>query len=196
MSRSKVQFTEDQFIDGLRTGNNEVLSALYKKYYNIVLKFIVNNSGTQEAAQDIYQETIIVLYENVQKPGFELNCQLQTYIFSIAKRLWLKQLKKSSKTFLFKEDGENELVDVSEEITEHLNKEVELEKLTQSLTELGEPCATLIKDFYVQKLSMDEIAEKFGYTNADNAKNQKYKCLQRLKKCFFEILPVEQIERK
>ncbi len=196
MSRSKVQFTEDQFIDGLRTGNNEVLSALYKKYYNIVLKFIVNNSGTQEAAQDIYQETIIVLYENVQKPGFELNCQLQTYIFSIAKRLWLKQLKKSSKTFLFKEDGENELVDVSEEITEHLNKEVELDKLTQSLTELGEPCATLIKDFYVHKLSMDEIAEKFGYTNADNAKNQKYKCLQRLKKCFFEILPVEQIERK
>jgi RNA polymerase sigma factor (sigma-70 family) len=196
MSRSKVQFTEDEFIDGLRTGNNEVLSALYKKYYNIVLKFIVNNSGTQEAAQDIYQETIIVLYENVQKPGFELNCQLQTYIFSIAKRLWLKQLKKSSKTFLFKEDGENELVDVSEEITEHLNKEVELDKLTQSLTELGEPCATLIKDFYVHKLSMDEIAEKFGYTNADNAKNQKYKCLQRLKKCFFEILPVEQIERK
>ena len=196
MSRSKVQFTEDQFIDGLRTGNNEVLSALYKKYYNIVLKFIVNNSGTQEAAQDIYQETIIVLYENVQKPGFELNCQLQTYIFSIAKRLWLKQLKKSSKTFLFKEDGENELVDVSEEISEHLNKEVELDKLTQSLTELGEPCATLIKDFYVHKLSMDEIAVKFGYTNADNAKNQKYKCLQRLKKCFFEILPVEQIERK
>ena len=196
MSRNKVQFTEDQFIDGLRTGNNEVLSALYKKYYNIVLKFIVNNSGTQEAAQDIYQETIIVLYENVQKPGFELNCQLQTYIFSIAKRLWLKQLKKSSKTFLFKEDGENELVDVSEEITEHLNKEVELDKLTQSLTELGEPCATLIKDFYVHKLSMDEIAEKFGYTNSDNAKNQKYKCLQRLKKCFFEILPVEQIERK
>lgn len=196
MSKTKVQFTEDQFIDGLRTGNNEVLSVLYKKYYNIVLKFIVNNSGTQEAAQDIYQETIIVLYENVQKPGFELNCQLQTYIYSIAKRLWLKQLKKNSKTFLFKEDDENDLVDVSEEITEHLNKESDLNKMNQSLVELGEPCATLIKDFYIQKLSMDEIAEKFGYTNADNAKNQKYKCLQRLKKYFFENTTIEQTERK
>ena len=196
MSKPKVQFTEDQFIDGLRTGNNEVLSVLYKKYYNIVLKFIVNNSGTQEAAQDIYQETIIVLYENVQKPNFELNCQLQTYIYSIAKRLWLKQLKKNSKTFLFKDDDENDLVDVSEEITEHLNKESDLDKMNQSLVELGEPCATLIKDFYIQKLSMDDIAEKFGYTNADNAKNQKYKCLQRLKKCFFENTTVEQIERK
>jgi RNA polymerase sigma factor (sigma-70 family) len=195
MSKTKVQFTEDQFIDGLRTGNNEVLSVLYKKYYNIVLKLIVNNSGSQEAAQDIYQETIIVLYENVQKPGFELNCQLQTYIYSIAKRLWLKQLKKNSKTFLFKEDDENDLVDVSEELSDHHNKELELEKMNLSLAELGEPCATLIKDFYVQKLSMDEIAEKFGYTNADNAKNQKYKCLQRLKKYFFDIKTTEQIER-
>ncbi len=196
MSSSKVQYTEDQFIDGLRTGNNEVLNVLYKKYYNLVLKFIVNNSGTQDAAQDIYQETIIVLYENVQKPGFELNCQLQTYIYSIAKRLWLKQLKKNSKTFLFKDDDENEVVDVTEDMSVYETKEAELEKMNQSLAELGEPCSTLIKDFYVQKLSMDEIAEKFGYTNADNAKNQKYKCLQRLKKSFFELLPVEQIERK
>jgi hypothetical protein len=34
---------------------------------------------------------------------------------------------------------------------------------------------------------MDDITEKFGYTNADNAKNQKYKCLKRLKKTFFEV---------
>ena len=196
MSRTKVQFTDDQFIDGLRSGNNEVLSALYKKYYTIVLKFIVNNSGTEEAAQDIYQETVIVLYENAQKPAFNLNCQLQTYIYSVAKRLWLKQLKKNGKTFLFKEEEENEVVDVSSDLSEHQTKEQEIEKMNRSLEELGEPCATLIKDFYVHKLGMDEIADKFGYTNADNAKNQKYKCLQRLKKSFFELLPVEQIERK
>jgi len=186
MSKTKVQFTDDQFIDGLRTGSNEILTALYKKYYNLVLKFIVNNSGSEQAAQDIYQETMIVLYENVQKPAFALNCQLQTYVYSVAKRLWLKQLKKNGKTFLFKDDIENELVDVSEDINDHLNKETDIEKMNKSLSELGEPCGTLIKDFYVNRLSMDDIAEKFGYTNADNAKNQKYKCLQRLKKYFFE----------
>ncbi len=191
MSRTKVQFTDDQFIDGLRSGNNEVLSALYRKYYNIVLKFIVNNSGTEEAAQDIYQETVIVLYENAQKSGFSLNCQLQTYIYSVAKRLWLKQLKKNGKTFLFKEEEENEVVDVSSDLSEHQSKELEIEKMNRSLEELGEPCATLIKDFYVHKLGMDEIADKFGYTNADNAKNQKYKCLQRLKKYFFDKKTIE-----
>lgn len=191
MSKTKVQFTDTQFIEGLRSGNSEVLSALYKKYYTIVLKLIVNNSGSEEAAQDIYQETVIVLYENAQKPGFELHCQLQTYIYSVAKRLWLKQLKKNGKTLLFAEDEEREIVDVEHDLEDHLKKESEISRMNQSLQELGEPCSTLIRDFYVQRLSMDEIAEKFGYTNADNAKNQKYKCLQRLKKYFFEKTTIE-----
>ena len=186
MQKPKEQFTDNDFMVGLLNGNNDVLSALYKKYYNIVLKFILYNSGTNAAAQDIYQETIIVLFESVKKPGFELKCQLQTYIFSIAKRLWLKELKKNGKTFLFKESEENNLVDVSEDLKEFDEKEAEIEKMNNSLIDLGEPCSELIKDFYINKLSMEEIAEKFGYTNADNAKTQKYKCLQRLKKYFFE----------
>lgn len=191
MSRTKVQFTDNEFIDGLRSGNSEILTALYKKYYTIVLKLIVNNSGNEESARDIYQESVIVLYENVQKPGFELNCQLQTYIYSVARRLWLKQLKKNGKTFLIKDDDENELADVTEDFAEYQNREDDIEKMNLSLQTLGEPCATLIKDFYIHKLSMDDIAEKFGYTNADNAKNQKYKCLQRLKKYFFNKTGIE-----
>jgi RNA polymerase sigma factor (sigma-70 family) len=191
MSKPSLQLTDSQFIEGLRLGNNEVLTSLYKKYYNLVLKLVVNNSGNSDSAKDIYQETLIVLFENVKKPDFELNCQLQTYIYSVAKRLWLKQLKKNGNSFLIKEDSEASIADVTEDIDFHQQKENDYVKVSKSLESLGEPCATLIKDFYVQKLSMEVIAEKFGYTNADNAKNQKYKCLQRLKKYFFERTTVE-----
>jgi RNA polymerase sigma factor (sigma-70 family) len=187
MSLTKAPITDEAFISGLRTGDNLVLKALYKKYYTLVLKLVVNNSGTQEAAEDVYQETIIVLYETVQKPEFTLNCQLQTFIYSIAKRLWLKQLRKYGQTGLMREEEEEQLVDVQTEMQEHLQKEADIEKMNQSLTALGEPCSALLKDFYVHKLSMETISEKFGYTNADNAKNQKYKCLQRLKKQFFDL---------
>ena len=186
MSNKKALFSDTEFIDGLRTGNEVALKALYKKYYNLVLKIVVNNSGSSEAAQDVYQETIIVLFENAQKPGFVLNCQLQTFIYSIAKRLWLKQLRNNSNLTKLSNGDEHEIVDVSEELNEHLQKEEALLKMTRSLDELGEPCKTIITDFYIQHLSMDEISEKFGYTNSDNAKTQKYKCLQRLKKYFFE----------
>jgi hypothetical protein len=57
--------------------------------------------------------------------------------------------------------------------------------MDRALNSLGEPCKSLLKAFYIEKKSMDQIALLFGYTNADNAKNQKYKCLMRLKKLFF-----------
>lgn len=183
---SKVTYTDLDFIEGLKHNNDAVLRALYKKYYNIVLKYVVNNSGNSESAADIYQETIIVLYENVQKPTFELKCQLQTFIYSIAKRLWLKQLRGNGHLARFNDGEEDAVVDVTEELTDHLKKETDILKMNACMENLGEPCKTLLKDFYVYKLSMDEISDKFGYTNSDNAKTQKYKCLQRLKRYFFE----------
>jgi len=56
--------------------------------------------------------------------------------------------------------------------------------MEKSLKNLGEPCKSLLEAYYHQKKNMVEIAASFGYTNADNAKNQKYKCLMRLKKLF------------
>ncbi|NBQ47582.1 MAG: sigma-70 family RNA polymerase sigma factor, partial [Sphingobacteriia bacterium] len=58
MSARSPQFTDQEFIDGLRTSDSIVLTALYKKYYQLVLKFVVNNSGSEEAARDIYQEAV------------------------------------------------------------------------------------------------------------------------------------------
>ena len=57
--------------------------------------------------------------------------------------------------------------------------------MDRALGSLGEPCKSLIEAYYIHKKGMADIAEEFGYTNADNAKNQKYKCLMRLKKLFF-----------
>jgi len=61
---------------------------------------------------------------------------------------------------------------------------VDFQVMEKSMKNLGEPCKSLLEAYYIQKKNMVEIAENFGYTNADNAKNQKYKCLMRLKKLF------------
>jgi len=186
MLRPKANFSDNDFVEGLKLEDDLVLTALYKKYYNLVLKLVVSNSGSSEAAQDIYQETIIVLYEKCKDPEFKLNCQLQTYIYSVARNLWLKQLKKHGNVGELKDYHLDVYEQSGADIKDHQSKENEIQKAFKSLEELGEPCASLIKDFYIKKMSMDQISEKFGYTNADNAKNQKYKCLQRLKRLFFD----------
>ena len=186
MLKPKVNFSDNDFIEGLKIGDDAVLKALYKKYYNLVLKLVVSNSGSSEVAQDVYQETIIILFEKCKDPEFKLNCQLQTYVYSIARNLWLKQLKKHGNVGELKEYHQEVFEDASSDIRAHQKQEESIEKVYKSLEELGEPCASLIKDFYIKKMSMEDISEKFGYTNADNAKNQKYKCLQRLKRLYFD----------
>ena len=70
------------------------------------------------------------------------------------------------------------------EVHEQINSDYHL--MEQAMQGLGEPCKSLLEAYYLAKKSMVEIADAFGYTNADNAKNQKYKCLLRLKKLFFD----------
>ncbi|HLR49439.1 MAG TPA: hypothetical protein VK076_02575, partial [Candidatus Sphingobacterium stercoripullorum] len=61
-------------------------------------------------------------------------------------------------------------------------QERKFNKLSKALDLLGEPCKSVIISFYLKDKTMKEISLKMGYSNSDSAKNQKYKCLQRLKK--------------
>lgn len=179
----KKSWTDAEFIEGIKNSDAKALTGLYKKFFKIVLRHVIANSGTEQEAKDIYQESILVLYYAARKDSFQLNCQLQTYIFSVAKRLWLKQIRNNGRTVsLEKVTSQVQEEDVQAEIEEYEQKEKELGAMTTGLERLGEPCKTLLTDFYYKKMGMEDIAEKFGYTNADNAKNQKYKCLQRLKR--------------
>ena len=79
-----------------------------------------------------------------------------------------------------------EYVPVEDEVEDQNERNLQFSKMQSALGMLGEPCKTIIEDFYINNRSMQDICERFGYTNADNAKTQKYKCLQRLKKLFFQ----------
>jgi RNA polymerase sigma factor (sigma-70 family) len=150
----------------------------------MVLKLVVNNSGTEQEAKDVYQEAIIHFYERVSQKEFELTCKIRTYIYAVCRKLWLQRLAQRNK-YVRIDEGER-VPDVDEAVTDMEAKEKNFSMMSLSLDKLGEPCRSILEDYYLKNLSMDQITEKFGYTNADNTKNQKYKCLQRLKKFFFE----------
>ena len=178
--------TEQEKIAFKAIGNNdkEAIELVYKENYGLIQHFIVYNNGTEDDARDIFQEAMMVLYEKSKQHDFELTCQIKTYLYSVSRRLWLKKLQHARRMETQIENFDN-VVAVEEDLEDH-------EKLTQqylimrtAMGKIGEPCKSLIEAFYVHHKNMHEIAGFFGYTNADNAKNQKYKCLVRLKKLFF-----------
>ncbi len=180
--------TDSEVILGILNNSEIALKRLYVAYFPMVLQLIINNNGNEDDAKDIYQEAIIVLYNKVKAGDFELSSKLKTYIYSICRRLWLKRLTQINRYGGDIRDFEDFLPggDVDDTDEQHNDKDIQFSKMESALLQLGEPCKTIMEDFYIKNRSMQDICEKFGYTNADNAKTQKYKCLQRLKKLFFQ----------
>jgi RNA polymerase sigma factor (sigma-70 family) len=175
---------EQELLKGLAGNDRKAIETIYRKHYSMVQTLVINNSGTSDDARDIFQEALIVLYEKAKSGSFELHAQLKTYIYAVCRRLWLKRLVLSLR---FSGDLSNApdtiATDEDVEMYEHRTRDFEL--MERAMQHLGEPCKELLESYYLRKKNMSEIAKEFGYTNADNAKNQKYKCLMRLKKIFF-----------
>ena len=175
---------EKTLLQGLARNDKKAVETIYRENYSTVQSLIINNNGTTDDAKDIFQEAMIVLYEKARSGTFELSCQIKTYVYSVSRRLWLKKLQQASR---YSGDiGNSEaMVPVEDDIEEHSRSDAEFEMMGKAILSLGEPCKSLLEAFYLQKKNMQEIAVSFGYTNAENAKTQKYKCLMRLKKIFF-----------
>lgn len=180
----KPQHDEQALLEGLAASDRKAVETLYQDNFNMVQTLIINNNGSADDAKDIFQEAMIVLYEKVRSGTFELNCQVKTFVYSVSRRLWLKRLQQQNRYSAPGDSMEN-VVAVEEDLEQHEQRNAEFDMMENAINHLGEPCKSLLEAYYLQKKNMQVIAANFGYTNADNAKNQKYKCLMRLKKIFF-----------
>ncbi len=175
---------EKLILKGLAQNDKQAIETIYRANYAMIQSFILNNSGNPDDARDIFQEAMIVLFEKARTESFELSSQIKTYIYSVCRRLWLKRLSQMQRYSGNMENME-ETIPVEEELESHEKRNDDFILMENAMSKIGEPCKSLLDAYYMQKKHMQEIAVDFGYTNADNAKTQKYKCLMRLKKLFF-----------
>ena len=180
----KAESNDKDLLEGLSRNDSKSIEILYKQNFSMVQSFIIQNNGSYDDARDIFQEAMMVLYEKSKDENFLLTSQIKTYVYSICRRLWLKKLQFNQK-FVAPVDSLQETIPVEEEIEYKQKLDDNFEMMDVAMKSLGEPCKSLLEAYYINKKHMTEIADDFGYTNADNAKNQKYKCLMRLKKLFF-----------
>lgn len=180
----KADNNEQALLKGLANNDSKAIETIYKDNFNTIQAFILNNNGSYDDARDIFQEAMIALYEKAQSESFVLTCQIKTYVYSICRRLWLKRLQQLGR-YSNQVDSLEETIAVEEDLENHEKRNAAFAIMDRAMNSLGEPCKSLLEGYYLKKMGMQELAKEFGYTNADNAKNQKYKCLMRLKKLFF-----------
>lgn len=182
--------TDAQLLKGIASGERRATTQVYQQHYPTVMHWLQSSGGDEADAADIFQEAMVVLFEKAGNEDFRLSCRIGTYLFAICKHLWYKKLEQRNRTpVTFPEElSEERATDATylDDLKRHEEREVHFDQLDAAMAALGEPCSSLLNAFYHQNKSMQEIAALFGYTNPDNAKTQKYKCLNRLKKIFFK----------
>lgn len=173
-------------IENIRNKDGEKeLKEVYSLYRNEFILWAVRNyTCTTEEAQDIFQQVVVIFYENIKSGKLtEITNKVKTYLFSIGKNK-IKELLRRKKKNLSAENSDYFIdtdIFYGEEDDHSLR---ELDMVANSLNDLGDPCKTILVHCYYHNYSMTEISDLLDYKNSDTVKNMKYKCIQRLKKLF------------
>jgi RNA polymerase sigma factor (sigma-70 family) len=184
---NQAYYTDSELLEGLAEGDTASIEVFYRLYHPVLMKWMLSRGGMATDADDVFQEALLVIYEKAKSEEFCLTCKLSTYLFAVSKRLWFKKLQQNNQ-LIFPQDMSESGLDVTDtDMQQYWDKEQKMERLEEALSQLGEPCKSLLSAFYAAQKNMQDIARQFKYTNAENAKTQKYKCLNRLRKIFFKM---------
>ena len=169
------RFTIEQIIKGVRKRDSNVLQYIYKSYYSTVLKLVINNSGTEDDAKDIFQESVITVFKNIREDAkISIDCTFQTYIYSIARLLWLKHLRD------LKSDGVTRLVEnhshiIFEEPKPYTEEDLNYAMYQKAFLELPPDCQKILK-MTVDGVPQKEISEKMGLMSENYISKRKHYC--------------------
>jgi RNA polymerase sigma factor (sigma-70 family) len=178
----KIGFSDSELVEAIREKEmlEPAILQLYGDHAEITRSFIKGKGGTDQDADDIFQETVVSFIDSVQKSKFRQESGIRTFLISISKNLWYNEIRRRQRAInrerLFEADHNQEDPDVSEIIQDR-----ELKKqLNQLLQDLGDSCRKVLELFYYENLTMKEIVSHLHYENEQVVRNKKYKCLQQL----------------
>lgn len=171
-------------LDMIRRGDEEGLILLLRSSQRAVHSLVLRNSGTRDDAEDVLHESLMILWERVRSGRFEQTAKLETFIFATANNLWLRRLARMRREVTGADPEETADPDLSP--LEAMIESEQALRVKDALHRLGEPCRTLLLLFYWEEESMDRIAHRMGFANADTAKSKKYQCKKALERLLQE----------
>jgi len=181
---TNTRLPDGEIIQLIRERDPEGLTVLYETFRTEFVHWAVKFTRCDENdAFDYYQATVIIVYDNIHagKIG-DLKSSLKTYVFSVGKNLAWQHKRQKARNQKISAEYYLDLHMNTDDEHSHASEENKLELISDCFNQLGDPCHSLLDLFYYHKNSMEEIALKLNYKNAETAKNQKYKCMERLRK--------------
>jgi RNA polymerase sigma factor (sigma-70 family) len=175
---------QEEIIQKIRAGGQTELGMIYEEFRGEFLQWISKEYHcSSDDSKDIYQLTILIFHDNIKQGKLEhLVSSVKTYLFGIGKNIAKENLRKEKRFVPMSQEKwlKENLIDEPSNAIE----ESSFARAKSDLVKLGQPCQRLVELFYYEKKSMPEITLALNYKNPETAKNQKCKCMARLRKIF------------
>jgi RNA polymerase sigma factor (sigma-70 family) len=174
--------TDDELLRMIKNDSslNNAITHMYNAYFDSLSNYILQNSGSMEDAEDIFQEVIVSFVQIVNNNKFREESGIKTFLFAINKNLWLNELRRKNRTIV----RENKF-EANKEITDNgiffqMADRESNKQIIGIIDKLGEACKKILLAFYYENLPMKDIVESMNYENEQVLRNKKYKCLKNL----------------
>lgn len=175
----QMPLSDDRILMALKDRDENAIKYIYQTYWPMILQMVKTNNGSASEAKDLYQDSIMDFLEKVWQENFILTCKIRTFIYSICRNKWLYQLRGRKKFMDMEEyiEFEEPAADTPEEAP-GLPDDTQIQT---AINNLGEPCRSLLIGYYYEHMSMEQLAQKLNYKSENVAKQQKFRCKDRLK---------------
>jgi len=188
-----IDYSNLELLNGIRRNDTIVLQYIYKNFYSKINFFIKKNSGDDDDANDIFQEAIIIIFRKLKSEDLVLDCSFETFLYSICRFLWLKQLEKRKLEKEKIKDNHEYNEDLYDDGLESVVDQNERYRLYQKhFTNLGKDCQKVLQ-LYLDKVPLKNIAQIMGFKSEKYAKKRKFKCKDYLIKSIKQDLEYKKI---
>lgn len=168
---------EPVWASGLRRNDAATVRALYKQHFPAIRTYVLQNSGTGNDAQDVFQEAMTVLWLKVKEGQLVPDSDPGGFLFRVAKYKWLDQVRSAAHKHMKVVHDDRALdpvADAADDIEE------KLARLRGVYDKLDDKCRTVLDQFYFERKDLATIAAGMG-VEEESIRTIKYRCMMKLR---------------
>jgi RNA polymerase sigma factor (sigma-70 family) len=175
-------YDDTELVEMIKTNAtlDKAIEYLYRTHFEVLNVYVKQNKGSQQDAEDIFQEAIIAFIGLVQQNKFRGESSVKTFLFSINKNMWLNELKRRNRANVREIKFETGKKLAAVDAGDYMTGREARQQIISVMDKLGNICKKILLAFYYENLSMKEIVQTMDYENEQVLRNKKYKCLKQL----------------
>lgn len=173
----------------------------FRAFYNDCWKYckprLRNLTTNQADIEDVFAEAISRFWVNAQQGKITHADNHFALVYVMAKNLWLGKLRKEKRFTGVSIDARNDFdfeLQLPTDEQDFLSKMIQEkddyhqeQSIKSAWEKLDTKCRDLLNATIIYKERQDELIEKMNFKNTDTVKATKYRCLQYLKKFYYEL---------